>query len=148
MDINDKASEKHADLFYKEGMKYDWRQNESPSSATIARANFQQATAMGHTKAIRALAHLIFEGRGGSQDKDQALLLLWTAFLRGDHDSLEELADMLGSYANTETNPVVSENASKAANQIEVVIDQLNRVKFFIQTLRSESPNTEIGSDK
>ena len=92
--MNEKASDDSADRLYAEGMKHDWRQDQSLAAATLARATFHQAATVGHSKAIRALAHMIFEGRGGSQDREQALLLLWSAFLCGDHDSLDELADI------------------------------------------------------
>lgn len=60
-----------ADYLYSEGMKYGLEQDASPAAASLARANFQQAAAMGHAGAVRALAHLIYEGRGGPQDKER-----------------------------------------------------------------------------
>lgn len=130
--MTDMTPENPAELLYKEGMKYDLQQDKSPASATLARATFQQAASMGHTRAIRALAHMIYEGNGGSQDQEQAILLLWSAFLRGDHESLEELADMLGSYAESPNIPLPSKEAAEAARRVEEIIDRLSRVKSFI----------------
>lgn len=138
--MDDETSGNLADLLYAEGMKYDWRQSQSPASATLARANFQQAATMGHTKAIRALAHMTYEGSGGGRDKEQALLLLWFAFLRGDHDSLEELADMLGSYAEATADPETSNDAAKVAHQVEELSDRINRVRNFMHELVRERP--------
>ena len=115
-------------LLFNEGMKYDLQQDMSPAAATLARATFQQAAAMGHTEAIRALAHMIFEGNGGGQDKEQAILLLWSAFLRGDHESLEELADMLDSYAESPNIPLPSKDAADAARRVEEIIDRLRNL--------------------
>ena len=108
---------------FAEGKKYDWQQDKSPAAASLARANFQQAAAMGHRGAVRALAHLIYEGRGGPQDKEQALLLLWSAFSRGDHDALEELGDPLASYSEQ----LQSLPESKAATAIAQTLEQLDR---------------------
>ena len=85
--MTENTSENPADILYAEGMKYDLRQDKSLAAATLARASFQQAASMGHTKAIRALAHMVFEGNGGGKDREQAILMLWSAFLRGDHES-------------------------------------------------------------
>lgn len=121
-----------AELLYKEGMKYDLRQDKSPAAATLARAAFQQAATMGHTGAIRALAHMIFEGNGGNQDREHAILLLWSAFLRGDHESLEELADILASYAESPNTPLLGKDAADAARRAEEIVDRLARLKSFI----------------
>lgn len=61
--MTEKANDSLKDMLFEEGIKYNWRQSQSPAAATLARAAFQQAATMGHTKAIRALAHMIFEGR-------------------------------------------------------------------------------------
>lgn len=136
--MDNNTSGNPADLLYAEGMKYDWRQSQSPASATLARAAFQQAATVGHTKAIRALAHMTYEGNGGGQDREQALLLLWFAFLRGDHDSLEELADMLESYAEATADPETSINTAKVAQTVEELSDRLTRVRGFMHELLRE----------
>ena len=127
-----------AELLFAEGMKYDWRQSQSPAAATLARANFQQAATMGHTKAIRALAHMIFEGNGGEQDREHALLLLWSAFLRGDHDALQELVDLLESYAESIENPYSRKVASETAQRTEELDMRLQQVGAFMRELASE----------
>ncbi|HZW87210.1 MAG TPA: hypothetical protein VFF41_07105 [Gallionella sp.] len=135
------TSENPADLLYADGMKYNLNQDKSPEAATLARALFQRAAAMGHVKALRALAHMIFDGRGGDRDKEQAILLLWSAFLRGDHESLEEFVDMLESYAEVEETPFKSKDISDAARNIEDIIDRLTRMKCFIRELVIHSSN-------
>lgn len=119
--MSDDSTEDPADHLYAEGKKYDWNQDKSPAAASLARANFQQAAAMGHRGAVRALAHLVYEGRGGPEDKEQALLLLWSAFNRGDFEALEELGDLLASYAEQLERP----HESKAATAIAETLEQL-----------------------
>jgi TPR repeat protein len=127
-----------ADLLYAEGMKYDFKQDQSPAAATLARASFQQAATMGHGKALRALAHLTYEGRGGPQDHEQALLLLWSAFNRGDHEALEELGDMLGTYAEAATDPSRTREATFASENIEELNRLLGQVSSYMQELVRE----------
>lgn len=132
--MNKKTSGNPADWLYAEGMKYNLR-DQSPSDPTLARAAFQQAATMGHIKAIRALAHMTFDGRGGSQDREQSLLLLWSAFLGGDHDSLEELADMLESYAEAEKATTISKDAIEASRHTRELITCLSRVRHFMHEI-------------
>lgn len=93
---------------------------------------------MGHVKALRALAHLICEGRGDPQDHEQAMLMLWSAFNRGDHEALGELADMLGTYAEEITDP----SHKRAATSISGNIEELNRrfglVSYYMHELARE----------
>ena len=77
-----------ADALYEEGMKYNWRQNGSFANAALSRANLQQAAVLGHTKALRELAEMMFAGSGGPKDQEHALWLKWSAFCRGDQESL------------------------------------------------------------
>lgn len=133
--MTENTSDNPADILYSEGMKYDLRQDKSPAAATLARASFQQAASMGHTRAIRSLAHMVFEGNGGAKDREQAILMLWSAFLRGDHESLEELVDILESYAEVKDVQLKTKDISDAARQIEDIIDRLARVKHFIHEL-------------
>ena len=131
----DKTQETPADMFYLEGMKYDWRQAQSPAAATLARANFHHAATMGHTKAIRALAHMIFDGSGGAQDREHALLLLWSTFLRGDNEALEEIVDMLETYAETTEEPATGKDATVAARRVEELNERLEQVGNFMRAL-------------
>lgn len=93
---------------------------------------------MGHSAALRALAHLIYEGHGDAQDKVQALLLLWSAFNRGDHEALEELADMLGSYAEAASDPRDVEAIKAAEKDIEELGRLLRRVSGYMHELVRE----------
>ena len=136
----EESIEELANRLYAEGMKYDLKQDKSPAAATLARANFQRAAAMGHSKSVRALAHLVYEGRGGPQDQEQGLLLLWSAFKRGDHDALEELGDLLTSYSEALQNA----QESKRSAAIAVEIDELNRTlekvsAFMYELARKQS---------
>lgn len=142
--MTDEITENPADLFFAEGMKYDLRQDESLAAATFARAAFQQAASMGHTRAIRALAHMVFEGSGGGQDKEHALLLLWSAFLRGDHESLEEFADMLETYSESPNIPFPGKVVSDAARQAEDIVDRLTRLRYFVDELVRNKANKEF----
>ena len=143
--MTDKAQETPAEMLYSEGMKYDLQQDQSPAAATLARAVFQQAATMGHTGAIRALAHMTFDGRGGGQDREHALLLLWSAFLQRDHDALEELVDMLESYAETAKEPSTAKATAIAARQVEELNDRLNQVGNFMHAMaRERSSRNEV----
>jgi len=133
--MTDNANDSPADMLFAVGMKYDWRQSQSPAAATLARAAFQQAATMGHTGAIRALAHMIFEGGGGGQDKEHALLLLWSAFIRRDNSALEELADMLESYAESIENPSICKAATETSQHIEELDMRLQQVESFMRKL-------------
>lgn len=126
-----------AEALYTEGMEYDWRQDKSPAAATLARAAFQQSATMGHTGALRSLAHMIFDGRGGGQDQKQALLLLWSAFRRGDRDALEELSDMLGSYAEV-TSPSKHKQAEQMAQKVGEVAALVSFIESFMHELVRE----------
>jgi TPR repeat protein len=124
-----------ADYLFSEGMRYDLRQDTSLAAASLARANFQQAAAMGHSGAVRALAHLIFEGRGGPQDKEKGLLLLWSAFRRGDYDALEELGDLLASYSEQMPNPLDAKRTALVAETIAELRLGLDRVSSFMREI-------------
>lgn len=136
--MSEPDDEDPAENLYKEGNKYDWKQDQSPAAATLARANFQQAATMGHKGAVRALAHLIYEGRGGAQDKEQALMLLWSAFTRGDQTALEELADLLASYAESGSTGVQAKRAAKLSETLEALCAGLNETESFMHQLRRE----------
>ncbi len=136
--MSDKPAKSPADLLFREGMNYDYKQDQSPAAATLARANFQQAATMGHVKALRALAHLIYEGRGGPQDREQAMLMLWSAFNRGDHEALGELADMLGTYAEEITDPLSKKAATSASGNIEELNRRFGLASYYMHELARE----------
>ena len=141
--MTDESSESRAEILYSEGKKYDWRQDSAPAAATLARVAFQQAATMGHTGAMRALAHMIFDGRGGNQDREFALRILWSAFRRGDANALEELTDMLESYAEV-TPAAYGKYATEAARHIEEIGDRLSRVSYFMDELaRRQTDNKD-----
>ena len=121
--MSDKPAKNPADLLFREGMNYDYKRDQSPAT-TLARANFQQTATMGHVKALRALAHLIYEGRGGLQDREQEMLKLWSAFNKSDHEALGELADML----ETNAEEVIDPSRKRAATSISGNIEELNRL--------------------
>ena len=133
--MSESEPESPAEYLFAQGKMYDWKQDKSPAAASLARANFQQAAAMGHTGAARALAHLLYEGRGGPQDREQALLLLWSMFKRGDSESLEELADLLASYAKSLGEPSEARRASKMAEHLEQLNLSLAQATDFMRGL-------------
>lgn len=134
--MNSDSATNLAEQLFNEGMKYDWHQDKSPAAATLARAAFQQAATMGYPKAIRALAHMTFEGRGGFKDKEHALLMLWSAFaINGDHESLEELSDMLESYAEESELSQMGKDAAAAADHVKEIDKRLSRVRDFMREL-------------
>jgi TPR repeat protein len=139
--MTDKTDDSTADMLFAEGMKYDWRQSQSLRAATLARAAFQQAATMGHTKALRALAHMIFEGSGGGQDREQALLFLWSSFRQGDHNALEELVDLLESHTESIENLDNRKAALETAQCIVELDMRLQQVGVFMRELASKRLN-------
>ncbi len=139
--MTDTANDSLAENLFSEGIQYDWSQSQSPAAATLARADFQTAATMGHTKSKRALAHMIFDGRGGGQDKERALLLLWQAFIQRDNSALEELADMLESYTESIENPSIRKAASETVQHIEELDRRLKQVGAFMHELAIEQLN-------
>jgi TPR repeat protein len=133
--MSDDQGQSPADHLYSEGMKYDLAQDKSPAAASLARANFQRSAAMGHRGARRALAHLVYEGRGGPADREQALLLLWSAFRSGDYDALEELGDLLTSYSEELQNPQGAKRAAAIAAEIEGVGRSLRQISTYMYNL-------------
>ena len=137
MDDDDEITDP-AERMYAEGKKFDWQQDKSPAAATLARANFQQAASMGHKAAIRALAHLVYEGRGGEKDPAKGLLLLWSAYQRGDTNAFEEFTDLLASYGE-ESGSVDHRNAAtKLAAALEVAKRTLSDTDSFMHQLARE----------
>lgn len=66
-----------ADDLYARGMRHNWRHSESLEQATLSRANLQQAASLGHLKAMRELAEMLYAGSGGPKDCEWALWLKW-----------------------------------------------------------------------
>jgi TPR repeat protein len=126
----------NADLYYAEAMKYDWRQESSPAAATLARVAFNQAASMGHAQAISALAHMTFDGSGGEQDRELALILLWSSFRRGNYIALQELVDMLESYAEISPESQLGKSSEETAKQVEEICQKLILVEHFIDKLK------------
>lgn len=124
-----------AEVLYSEGMKYNWRQNESPANAALSRANLERAAALGHTKAIREFAEMMFAGSGGQKDQEHALWLKWSAFARGDDESLEELAALLDSYAENVADSGTQKRAVLAARKAEEADERLRYLRSFVHEL-------------
>ena len=144
MDDDDKITDP-AEQIYAEGKKFDWQQDKSPAAATLARANFQLAASMGHKAAVRALAHLIYEGRGGEKDSAKGLLLLWSAYQRGDENAFEEFTDLLASFGEESSSDEYRRTATKLSASLEVARRTLSDADNFIHQLareRSRSPKS------
>ncbi len=124
--------DKSADRLFEEGKNYNQRQNTSLSSATTARVCFQQAVTMGHTGAMRALAHMCFDGSGGTKDKEEAIWLLWAAFYRGDYDSLDELTDILESYSEEPDSKLAATDALQASQNAAAIKQNIDSLMSFI----------------
>lgn len=137
MDDDDEITDP-AERMYIEGKKFDWQQDTSPAAATLARANFQQAASMGHKAAVRALAHLIYEGRGGEKDRAKGLLLLWSAYQRGDENAFEEFTDLLASYGEEAESNEHRRTATQLAVSLEVAGNTLSSTDSFMYRLARE----------
>lgn len=132
--MNTKINPTETGNLFDEGMRLNLEQDRSPANATLARAFFQQAAENGHRGAVRALAHMIYEGRGGIQDKAQGLFLLWNAFKYGDVDALEEFCDLFATYAE-EGSDSDSIATLKLAVQLEQAKRTLERVEWFFHEI-------------
>jgi len=120
---------------YAEGMKYNWRQSESPANATLSRATLESSAATGHTKAIREVAEMMFQGSGGSKNPERALWLKWSAFMRGDSNALEELSALLESYAEALPQPIDRQRATDAARKTEELAKHFAWLQSYLHHL-------------
>lgn len=137
-DMSDQEPIDPSERLFSEGKKFDWKQNKSPAAAVLARANFQQAAEMGHKAAARALAHMVYEGRGGAADKMLGLLLLWSAFRRGDYQALEEFSELLASFGEDNTPSQQTIRAARLAPELEAMVETLGKVDQFMHELASK----------
>jgi len=124
-----------AGQLYKEGMQYNWRQDKSPSNAALSRASLERAAALGHTRAIREYAEMLFVGSGGPKDQEHALWLKWSAYRQGDSAALDELSALLDSYAEGARDPATSRQAAATARKAEEVYAHLQSVESFLHGL-------------
>ncbi len=134
--MTDKSEINFAESLYQEGMKYNWTHNNSPSNSTLARIAFQGAAEKGHTKAMRELAEMIFQGSGGAKNQEQALFWKWSAFKKGDLEALEELSALLGSYAEILSEFNEAKYANKTAQKAEDAFLILNEIESYLHELR------------
>lgn len=140
--MTDDEDEDLAGRLFNEGKKYDWRQDKSPAAATLARANFEQSAALGHTGAIRALGHMVYDGRGGDHDKEYGILMLWSAFQLGDQGALEEVEDMLEMYAETISPSAFNDDVVDAVNDLRQLRGRLTRLETFMRSLARDRHDT------
>jgi TPR repeat protein len=134
--MSHEAQKELADQLYAEGMKYNWRGDESLASRTLSRAAFESAAQLGHTKAMRELAEMMFVGSGGQKNPEQALLLKWSAYRNNDEAALEELVALLESYAESDIDSAQKRQAENAAKKAEEAGEHLYYVKSFLDDLK------------
>jgi len=108
-----------AEELYAQGMKHNWRQGESFEQATLSRANLERAAALGHLKAMREFAEMLYAGSGGPKDCERALWLKWQAYSSGDVEALEELTALLESYSEEGSDERARGRAGLAAQKAE-----------------------------
>ena len=137
MEDEDKTTDP-AERMFAEGKKFDWQQDKSPAAATLARANFHQAASMGHKAAVRALAHMFYDGRGGEKNQAKALLLLWSAYQRGDENAIEEFTDLLASYGEEAESNEHRRTAKLLAASLELARRALSDTDSFMHRLDRE----------
>lgn len=129
-----------ASELFEEGMKYNYAQSKSPAATTLARAAFNQAAALGHNEASKALANMEFYGEGGDKNKERAILRLWSVFTNGDAGALEDLADMLSSYAEG-LESQEKRKTIQASEDIENLGKLMIRIIPFIKAIAKKMPN-------
>ena len=92
-----------------------------------------------HTKTLRELAEMMLFGAGGPKDMEHALWLKWTAYRRNnDEETLEELVDLLKSYAESGLHPDLQRRAESAALNVEEAREELRYVDGFLRRLVHE----------
>jgi hypothetical protein len=136
--MSNEEDKKLADLLYSEGMKYNWRGDESLANETLSRAAFERSAKLGHTKALRELSEMMFLGSGGTKDPEQALLLKWRAFQNNDEEALDELVALLESYSELNVDTENQQRAKRAAKMGEVVGEHLRYIDSFLRELSDE----------
>ena len=138
MNTSDAPDKDLADKLYREGMTYNWRGDDSLANATLARALFERSARLGHTKALRELAEMMFVGSGGPKEMERALWLKWSAYRKNDEEALEELVALLESYAESGVDSGSQHRAENAARKAEEAGEQLRYVSDFLQALVRE----------
>jgi hypothetical protein len=136
--MSDDPEKNLPEWLYAEGMKYNWRQDQSPANAALSRAAFERAANLGHTKALRELAEMIFLGSGGPKDQEHALWLKWSAFRRNDDEALEELVALLQSYAESGLAGSEQRRAINAAQKAEEAAERLSYLGGYLAELVRE----------
>jgi hypothetical protein len=136
--MSEKLQQSLADVLYEEGMQYNWRHAESPACAALSRANLERAAAMGHCKALREVAEMVFVGAGGVQNREHALWLKWSAFMRGDVEVLEDLSALLESYAEGLTQTTDVQRASSGARKAAEAKEHLQWLGGYLHELLRE----------
>lgn len=136
--MSDTLGNELANRLYAEGMQYNWRGDESLANATLSRAAFERSAALGHTKAQRELAEMMFLGSGGPKDMERALWLKWSAYRKNDEEALEELVALLESYAEFGVDSDSQRRAGNAARKVEEARGHLRYVGDFLHALVRE----------
>lgn len=136
--MSDAPDKDLADELYREGMKYNWRGDDSLANSTLSRAAFERSASFGHTKALRELAEMMFLGSGGPREMEHALWLKWSAYRKNDEEALEELVALLESYAESGADPDNRRRADKAARKAEEAGEQLRCVSSFLHGIYCE----------
>ncbi len=135
-----------AERLYTQGMQYNWRGNASLANSTLSRAAFESSAKLGHTKALRELAEMMFSGSGGTKNMERALLLKWSAYKKNDDDeALEELIDLLESYAESGVDSDCQRRARNSAKKAKEASQHLRYVKDFLDALALEKPSPVEG---
>ena len=78
---------------------------------------------------------MVYDGRGGDQDKEYGILILWSAFRLGNQRALEEIADMLDTYSETMPPSALNDDAVHTANNLREVRERLTQVDAFMSSL-------------
>jgi TPR repeat protein len=122
-----------ADRFYNEAKQYNLR--DKPGDAALARSLFASAARLGHVQATCDLAGMMFEGFGGPKEQAKAMAIKWQAFASNDVEPLEELSELLHSYADALTDPAEKRRALSAAEKADQAFELLRYVSIFVREL-------------
>ncbi|MFC0134345.1 hypothetical protein [Massilia eurypsychrophila] len=126
-----KATE--AEELYQQAKKYNWR--DLPGDAALARPLFASAANLGHFQAKCDLAGMMFQGHGGPKEQTTAMSIAWQAFAANDLEPLQQLDELLHSYADGLDDSPEKMRALNAADKAEKAIELLRYVSGYVKGL-------------
>ena len=119
-----------AERMYKEAKQYNWRDKQA--DAALAHSLFSSAALLGHVRAKCDLAGMMFAGHGGPSEQAKAMAITWQAFAPNGDEPLQQLGELLDSYANTLADPAEKQRALNATEKAAEAFELLRYVSAYV----------------